>query len=140
MVGLGFALAENVVYYVSTVFAGGPEGLGRMFTMRAMLSPLAHPLFTSMAGIGLGLSRESGRRTWRLGAPAAGLAMAMGLHALWNASAALGVVAFAVYVLVVLPAYVAALVAVLGVWRAPSGAPPTADWGGRRLFDRTIAQ
>src|SRR2546426_11072498 len=58
MVGLGFAMTENVLYYGRSV-QGGLEGLTFIFILRGMAAPFSHPLFTSMTGIGLGWSRQS---------------------------------------------------------------------------------
>ena len=75
MVGLGFAMIENVGYYVSALVrpeVGGVPLLGVTFVFRGVLAPLAHPMFTAMTGI------------------AAGLAGAMFLHGLWNGLTGLG--------------------------------------------------
>jgi len=109
MVGLGFAMTENVQYYGE---AAAREGsfVAAVFFLRGVLGPFAHPLFTSMTGIGLGVARES-RKTWvKCLAPAAGLGAAMVLHSLWNLSASQGVAFFAAYLLVMIPAFVAVVV------------------------------
>ena len=108
MVGLGFATAENVLYYGKAV----TEGLGSSmaaFLMRGVISPYSHPLFTAMIGIGLGLARESSGGSIKWLAPAAGLAVAIGLHALWNLSAALGIAFFIAYLFVMLPTFLGVL-------------------------------
>ena len=83
MVGLGFAMTENVLYYG----LGAAEGLGSALDLllaRGVLAPFAHPLFTAMTGVGFGLAYESrSPRVQRL-APWLGLAAAVLLHALWN--------------------------------------------------------
>lgn len=109
MVGLGFAMTENVQYYGEAV---GKDGAGGavVFFLRGILGPFSHPLFTSMTGIGFGIARES-RRAWvKWLAPPAGLAAAMVLHSLWNLSASQGLAFFAAYVLVMVPAFVAVVV------------------------------
>ena len=106
MVGLGFAMTENIQYYGRAVAADGFGALG-VFFLRGMMSPFCHPLFTSMTGIGLGAARESDR-PWVKGlAPVAGLAMAMALHFVWNLSASLGVVFFVTYLIIMVPAFLA---------------------------------
>jgi protease PrsW len=104
MVGLGFAFAENVDYYGRALQHGGSGGLAVIFTLRGMISPFSHPLFTSLTGLGLGVARQSRRKSLAVVAPAAGFAGAVALHALWNAGASAGLVFFAVYGLVMLPA------------------------------------
>src|ERR1051325_4884087 len=58
MVGLGFAMTENILYYGRAIDKG-PEMLRGVFILRGMAAPFSHPLFTSMTGIGLGWSRQS---------------------------------------------------------------------------------
>ena len=114
MVGLGFAFAENVAYYGSALQQGGPAGLALIFTLRGMVAPFSHPLFTSLTGLGLGVARQSGSRAMVIAAPAAGFAGAVALHALWNAGASAGLFFFVVYGVVMLPA-LAVLLAIVAV-------------------------
>lgn len=102
MVGLGFAMTENVSYYGQALQGGG---LTSTFIVRGVLAPFSHPLFTAMTGIGLGLSRETLRRGLKSAAPFLGLAMAMFLHATWNLSASFGAAFLLAYVLVMVPAF-----------------------------------
>lgn len=93
MVGLGFAAVENVTYYVSAAEAGM---LGGTFFVRGVLSPLLHPLFTALTGLGVtaaALARPGSatRRT----APLLGLAGAIALHMLWNGSSRWGLAGLA---------------------------------------------
>jgi RsiW-degrading membrane proteinase PrsW (M82 family) len=104
MVGLGFAMTENVQYYGRAVVQDG-GGAAVVFFLRGVMGPFAHPLFTSMTGIGLGASRESDRRWVKWMAPPIGLGAAMLLHALWNLSASFGLAFFAAYFLVMIPAF-----------------------------------
>ncbi|HLL84762.1 MAG TPA: PrsW family intramembrane metalloprotease [Longimicrobium sp.] len=108
MVGLGFAMVENVQYYGQAV-AEGTESSVLTFVLRGLMAPFAHPLFTSMFGIGLGMVREghSKARGWLVAA--LGLAAAMGLHALWNLSASFEGWFLVLYLLVMVPAFVAVL-------------------------------
>jgi RsiW-degrading membrane proteinase PrsW (M82 family) len=86
MVGLGFAMIENVQYYGAAI-AEGTESSVVTFFLRGMVSPFAHPLFTAMFGIGLGIVRERHGEGNRWGPPLLGLRLAIGLHALWNLAA-----------------------------------------------------
>lgn len=111
MVGLGFAMSENIVYY-GTALHSGPQSLIGTFLLRGIVSPLAHPLFTSATGIALGyaaLKRDTAAR-WLL--PIAGVVVAMILHGLWNATASLpGTLSLlglgAYYLLIMVPVLVA---------------------------------
>ena len=112
MVGLGFAFAENVDYYGRALQQGGTAGLAVIFTLRGMIAPFSHPLFTSLTGLGFGVARQSSSRAVGVIAPAAGFIGAVALHALWNAGASAGLFFFVVYGLVMLPALAALLVIV----------------------------
>jgi RsiW-degrading membrane proteinase PrsW (M82 family) len=90
MVGLGFAMMENIGYYISALVRpaiGGVSLLGATFVLRGILSPLAHPIFTSMTGIGVAYAATHRRGGWAVGA---GLLAAMTLHGLWNGLSAYG--------------------------------------------------
>lgn len=105
MVALGFAMTENFQYYGQALAQGGAFSLTVTFVLRGILSPFSHPLFTAFTGIGLGLARQSDHPVAKILAPPAGLACAMGLHALWNGSASIHLGAWlGAYLLVMLPA------------------------------------
>lgn len=104
MVGLGFAFAENIDYYGRALKNEGTEGLAVTVTLRGVISPYSHPLFTGMTGVGLGLARETKRAWVRWAAPGAGLCTAILLHSLWNAGALSGCVFFLVYGFIMVPA------------------------------------
>lgn len=116
MIALGFAMTENIKYYGEAALAGG-QTLTATFILRGTLSPFAHPLFTSMTGIGLGWSRQSTNKAVIYLAPLAGLLAAIGLHATWNLSAAMaagsGIFFLAVYFLFMVPAFIVTLVVIL---------------------------
>lgn len=108
MVGLGFAANENVLYYsVGALEDGVPGALGT-FVARGLISPFAHPLFTAMTGIGLGLATRSTKRSVQILAPALGLGAAVGLHSLWNTSVLLDI-PFLVYGVFMVPLFVGML-------------------------------
>jgi RsiW-degrading membrane proteinase PrsW (M82 family) len=106
MVGLGFAMTENVLYY-SNAAAGGGVPLGAVFFLRGVLQPFGHPVFTSMTGIGLAVAATTDRRWLRAVAPFAGWAGAVGLHSLWNTSATVGggIAFVGVYFLIMVPLF-----------------------------------
>ncbi|WP_067812012.1 PrsW family intramembrane metalloprotease [Actinomadura kijaniata] len=88
LVGLGFAMMENVTYYMRAYEEGGAQQLQAVFVLRGLIAPLSHPLFTSMTGLGVAYAATHRRGQWA--APLLGLAAAMVLHGLWNGSTTLG--------------------------------------------------
>lgn len=89
-IALGFATVENVLYYGRGLVSGGSDALILLFVLRGILSPFAHVTFTSMTGIGCGISRESHKLVIRIFMPIFGYGLAVMLHAIWNAMAFLG--------------------------------------------------
>ncbi|WP_203768596.1 PrsW family intramembrane metalloprotease [Actinoplanes nipponensis] len=90
---LGFAMVENVLYLGGHGYAAGADQYGPatgiqnlflIFIVRILFTGFAHPLFTSMTGIGLGLSARSADRRVKWLAPIAGLLLAMILHGTFN--------------------------------------------------------
>nr|PZN47031.1 MAG: PrsW family intramembrane metalloprotease [Actinomycetota bacterium] len=84
MVGLGFGMTENVSYYLAALAS---EHSVQMFAvtvvLRGVLTPFAHPLFTSMIGIAVAYAAQRPRgQGWAV--IAAGWVGAMLLHGLWN--------------------------------------------------------
>ena len=114
MVGLGFAMTENIQYYGKAVLQGGLGSLSGTFILRGTLAPFSHPLFTSMTGIGLGWARQSTNAAVKLIAPVAGLLLAIFMHFTWNGSAVLfGGIGFVVtYFVIMVPVFIGTLMAV----------------------------
>ncbi|MEH1102242.1 PrsW family intramembrane metalloprotease [Micromonospora sp. CPCC 205561] len=90
---IGFAMVENILYLGGYGYATGVERYGpatgaqqviAVFIVRILLFGFAHPLFTSMTGVGLGIAARAADRWVRVLAPIAGLLLAMMLHGLWN--------------------------------------------------------
>jgi len=112
----GFAFTENILY-LGTAFgedkALGSHGIGTTtvatFIVRGLMTPFAHPLFTSMTGIGFALAavvRPGRRWRWRWAPPVAGWMLAMGLHGTWNGSSLTSPLTFlTLYVSVMIPAF-----------------------------------
>jgi RsiW-degrading membrane proteinase PrsW (M82 family) len=91
MVGLGFAMIENVGYYINALVMpmhGGVALLGFTFVLRGVLAPFLHPLFTSMTG--LGVAYTATRRDAGFGPVVIGWVLAMCLHGTWNGLSSLG--------------------------------------------------
>ena len=111
MVGLGFAMIENFQYYGEAAMIGGDRLTGT-FILRGAISPFAHPLFTSMTGIGLGLACQLHSKAVKAIMPVLGLVTAMLLHFFWNRSA-LSRSFFVIYWLVMVPIFAGAIVAIV---------------------------
>ncbi|MEU0181351.1 PrsW family intramembrane metalloprotease [Streptomyces sp. NPDC006207] len=119
----GFAFTENILY-LGSGFAedqayGTDGGLGTtaaMFVVRIVMTPFAHPLFTSLTGIGFAIaatSRPGQARRWL--APLGGWLLAMVLHGTWNGSASLSPLGFlAVYATLMIPLF--GLLVWLAIW------------------------
>jgi RsiW-degrading membrane proteinase PrsW (M82 family) len=116
MVGLGFAMTENVKYYGVAVMEHNAIGV---FIVRGLFSPFAHPLFTGMTGVGLGLAAQSDNKFLKFAAPAVGFVAAVLFHAGWNASAFLtgqfenGAFVLLTYFLVMMPTFFVMLVVIV---------------------------
>ena len=107
MAGIGFAFVENVLYLGRTLAEVGGAGTAFVFVLRCIVSPFAHPLFTSATGVGLGLDVRSRRTSVRIFAPLLGYLLAVLLHGAWNLSASTGLSGFvSVYVVVQLPIFI----------------------------------
>ncbi|MFF8261210.1 PrsW family intramembrane metalloprotease [Streptomyces virginiae] len=109
----GFAFTENILYLGNAFVQDLADGAGVLdsvtaatFFVRIVLSPFAHPLFTVLTGLGFGAAAVSARRSRRVCLPLLGLALAMGMHALWNGSSQFGDHGFYVmYVCVMVPMF-----------------------------------
>src|SRR5712691_8811407 len=114
MVGLGFAMTENIQYYGRAVLENGGGGLTAVFIIRGTLAPFSHPLFTSMTGIGLGLARQSRNTIVKFVTPVVGFLAAICMHSIWNGSAAIfgGAVLLLTYLLIMVPAFFIMLVVI----------------------------
>jgi RsiW-degrading membrane proteinase PrsW (M82 family) len=121
MVGIGFAFTENILYLAAAYDGtdgqapGGIAGVTTLFVVRCLLSPFAHPLFTTFTGIGIGIAVTTRSPALRWLAPVGGYCLAVLAHGLWNGSTIFGLASFAgVYLVLMLPALIG--VVWLGVW------------------------
>lgn len=114
MVGLGFAVTENVLYYAAALVQGS-DIFAQTLVVRGVFSPFAHPLFTSMFGIGLAVAAQVARA--RVLWPFLGWLGGVFLHGLWNAAASTGPGFVAVYLVVFVPVFVAVLAAAIAASR-----------------------
>jgi RsiW-degrading membrane proteinase PrsW (M82 family) len=95
---VGFAMVENILYLGGYGYASGAEADGvaggalaveAMFIGRVLFTGFAHPLFTAMTGVGIGIAARSPNKRVRVMAPIAGLIVAMMCHGAWNLMATL---------------------------------------------------
>lgn len=90
MVGLGFALVENVYYFLGQYQDGGLNAWGVNVFMRAIIFGLNHALFSSMTGLGLAVGYLSTKKYVRVGAPILGWSTAVFLHFWHNLTVSIG--------------------------------------------------
>ncbi|MEV8241103.1 PrsW family intramembrane metalloprotease [Microbacterium testaceum] len=120
LIGAGFALTENVQYFAIGYLEGGPGEVATTFFLRAVLSPFAHVMFTSLTGFAFGLAARRSLRTGQaLRYAVPGLIGAIVLHAVWNGSATFFNF-FEVYATLQVPLFVAFIVGILLLRREES--------------------
>lgn len=84
IVGLGFAMTENIIYFGRAYAEGGLADLALIVVLRAILGGFGHALYTGTIGAGLGIARESRHLSVKLLAPVAGYLLAVVQHSAWN--------------------------------------------------------
>jgi RsiW-degrading membrane proteinase PrsW (M82 family) len=166
LVAAGFAYTENILY-MGRAFAeaggliGQNGGVLAVLILRGIISPFAHPLFTSMTGIGCGLAATTRFPPLRVVYVLVGYALAVVLHALWNGSATVGGGAafLGLYLFVMLPLFLAMVLLVVwqrrreqrtvaaqlpgfaaAGWIAPSEVPLLSSLAGRSRWQRAVRQ
>jgi protease PrsW len=88
LVGIGFAMTENILYFGRMLQENGLIGLGILFYLRVILGGFGHALYTGTIGAGLGYARET-RRRWIIPVIVPGAYLfGIGQHAAWNFLAA----------------------------------------------------
>jgi RsiW-degrading membrane proteinase PrsW (M82 family) len=88
LAGLGFAATENLGYYTLAALQGGAPGLTRALWLRGLLQGMNHAAFTATVGAAVGWAYGGGgRRPARAAIVLVGLALAVVVHAVWNAVA-----------------------------------------------------
>jgi RsiW-degrading membrane proteinase PrsW (M82 family) len=154
LVAAGFAFTENILYFgrafASNGLVGQDGGVIAVFILRGLLSPFAHPLFTAMTGIAIGVAVRRRSRAALLVLPLIGYLAAVSLHALWNASAGFGLLPV-VYIVIMVPLFASLIGLVVwqrrreqrvvarqlpgfasAGWIAPSEVPLLASLAGRK--------
>jgi RsiW-degrading membrane proteinase PrsW (M82 family) len=119
VVAAGFAFTENIQYLGLAYQEGGEQMLTGVFLVRCLVTPFAHPMFTVMFGIGVGIAATSTRAATRVLAPLTGFVLAVLLHGIWNLAAVTGGDGFVtVFLLVEVPIFLAFLgLVVWARWR-----------------------
>jgi RsiW-degrading membrane proteinase PrsW (M82 family) len=85
LVGVGFAMTENILYFGQTYLEGGLGDFGLLVLARAVLGGFGHPAYTAATGAAVGWARgRYGRGLARVVVPILGWAVAVALHAAWN--------------------------------------------------------
>ncbi len=84
MVGMGFAMVENVFYFVAVYGEEGIEAFTILVVLRGVVFGLNHSLFTAMTGLGLAIARFSRQKPIVFIAPVAGWTAAVFLHFVHN--------------------------------------------------------
>lgn len=116
-IAAGFAFTENILYFgrFFSETSGSAASLAVIFTMRGVLSPFAHAMFTGTLGLIMGLAARRWSPGLVVGAFLVGLAPAMLLHNIWNSG---GEDFFLLYVLVQIPLFGGAALGVYFLRRA----------------------
>lgn len=120
LIGFGFAMTENFLYFMSAYGEGGYSQLTVVILLRAVLFGLNHAFYTSLTGIGLGLARSAQSQAAKFGWIGIGLAAAIvvhGLHNLGAGVAAYHLIGLGFSVLIAIAGIVLVLLAVLLSWR-----------------------
>ncbi|WP_449408084.1 PrsW family intramembrane metalloprotease [Microbacterium maritypicum] len=116
LVGAGFAFTENIQYFAISLIEGGGEQLTVTFILRAIMSPFAHAMFTSLTGLAIGLAARRGASTGAaIGFGLLGMLGAMFLHGLWNGSSFANF--FLLYFVLQVPLFVGFILGVVALRR-----------------------
>jgi RsiW-degrading membrane proteinase PrsW (M82 family) len=84
MVGLGFATAENYIYYLDALQSGGWYALFELFVLRGLVFGISHAMYSGLVGAGFGMARHALGFWKAAGYITGGLLGAYALHALHN--------------------------------------------------------
>src|SRR5918998_1783022 len=85
LVGVGFAMTENILYFGQAYLEGGLGEFGTLVLGRAVFGGFGHPAYTAITGAAIGWARgRYGRGVARVIVPILGWALAVTLHVVWN--------------------------------------------------------
>lgn len=90
LIGLGFAMTEDITYFLNTLASGGVIGFAINVFMRVGLGWMNHAVWTAIMGAALGFARMGppGPRRWLW--PVGGYIVAAGLHNAFDLVATIG--------------------------------------------------
>ena len=85
LIGLGFAMTENILYFGAAYAEGGLRDFGELFVVRSVIDGFGHAAYTGTFGAAVGWARSRYDRGRGLVAvPVAGSGLAVVQHMLWN--------------------------------------------------------
>ncbi len=85
LIGVGFAMTENILYFGQAYLEGGLGEFGLLVVARAVLGGFGHPAYTAVTGAAVGWSRgRYGQGFARFVVPVLGWMVAVVLHMAWN--------------------------------------------------------
>jgi len=88
MVGMGFAMVENFIYYMGPIAEGADDaaiGWAMLVLLRGVITGIGtHWVFTAITGAGLGMHRVLRRGCLRLAVPPLALLVSIFAHFAWN--------------------------------------------------------
>ena len=87
LIGVGFVVAENLIYLAFAALQGGESGLARSVYLRGLVAGANHAVFTATVGAGIGGVRAAIAPRARVAALSAGIVAALAQHLAWNAIA-----------------------------------------------------
>lgn len=116
LVGLGFAMTENIMYFSVTLLQEGAFSFGVLVFIRTITGMFGHAMWTGLTGAAIGWGRSRhGRGAARFVVPILAWWLAMFQHGLWNGLLSYGGTAAAF--LAALGFFVLGLIVVLVIWR-----------------------
>jgi RsiW-degrading membrane proteinase PrsW (M82 family) len=84
MVGLGFATAENYIYYIDALQNRGWYALFELFILRGIVFGLSHAMYSGIVGAGFGMARHTLDTRKRISYIIGGLITAYCIHVIHN--------------------------------------------------------
>lgn len=107
VIGFGFAMTENALYFTDLLHRGRADQLTNVAMLRLLMFGLNHAFYSAIVGAGFGLAAEvtGPLRRWRWVFPMLGLLLAIAFHAVHNLGLALATTSRA-----------ALLIALLATW------------------------
>lgn len=86
VVGIGFAMSENMLYYSNAYNTYGVDKLFSVIVSRGVATVFAHPCFTMCFGLSLAYSLKTKNKNSKIVLPIIGYIFAVIFHSMWNSS------------------------------------------------------